>query len=52
MAKSSKNGNNEGSIRERKKGQWEARITIGIDSEENLSANHTTGKVGRKHLIK
>lgn len=29
MAKKQKRGNNEGSIRERKKGQWEGRVTIG-----------------------
>lgn len=33
VAKKQKRGNNEGSIRERKKGYWEGRVTIGIKAD-------------------
>jgi len=42
--KAKKNGNNEGSIRKRKKGQYEARITLGVDSEVKPKRQSFYGK--------
>ena len=43
MAKK-KNGNNEGSIRKRKNGQWEGRYTIGYDSHGKQKQVSVYGK--------
>ena len=43
MAKG-KNGNNEGSIRKRKNGQWEGRYTIGYDSRGKQKQVSVYGK--------
>lgn len=47
----SKRGQNEGSIRQRKDGTWEARYTVGVKKMENLTENLYMLKLEKKLKI-